>query len=128
VAAIELNTRDAITFSDEELATVDVSDPAWISDLAAFHRDDLMLSDESPLAMELVLPPAVPAPSAPAAALDWRRHHDDSEFFWHRIRWGETLSGIAARFGTTVWRLKWLNHIHNVNRIIAGHWLLIPDD
>jgi N-acetylmuramoyl-L-alanine amidase len=43
----------------------------------------------------------------------------------HRVRSGETLSGIAARYGTTVSRLGAINGISNPNRIIAGQRLRI---
>jgi LysM repeat protein len=39
---------------------------------------------------------------------------------------GDTLSGIAARFGTT-WRiLQQLNNIPNVNKIYPGQVLRLP--
>ena len=46
--------------------------------------------------------------------------------FVYTIVRGDTLSGIASRFGTTVNTLVELNHIANKNKIIAGHKLLIP--
>ncbi len=44
----------------------------------------------------------------------------------YQIRNGDTLSGIAARYHTTVGALAKLNGIHNVNLIIAGHSLRLP--
>jgi LysM repeat protein len=45
----------------------------------------------------------------------------------HRIRWGDTLSGIAARYGTTVSALMLANpHIKNKKLIYAGKTLTIP--
>lgn len=44
----------------------------------------------------------------------------------YTIQRGDTLSKIAARYGTTVNILVELNHIANKNRIYAGHKLLIP--
>jgi LysM repeat protein len=45
----------------------------------------------------------------------------------YRIRWGDTLSGIAARYGTTVSALMRANpHIKNKNIIYAGKLLTIP--
>ena len=44
----------------------------------------------------------------------------------YQIRRGDTLSGLAARFGTTVSALAKANGIRNVNLIIAGASLKIP--
>jgi len=45
---------------------------------------------------------------------------------WYRVRPGDTLSGIAWRFGTTIWAIANANGIWNVNLIYAGQWLWIP--
>jgi LysM repeat protein len=45
---------------------------------------------------------------------------------WHYVRWGENLTSIAWRYGTTIWAIASLNGIHNVNLIYAGQWLQIP--
>jgi putative chitinase len=42
------------------------------------------------------------------------------------VRWGETLSGIAARYGTTVQAIANANGIHCPSRIYAGQRLVIP--
>ena len=42
------------------------------------------------------------------------------------VRRGDTLSGIAWRYGTSVWRIADANGIHNINRIYAGQRLFIP--
>ena len=127
IAAIDLNTRDAIISSEDELASVEMNNLTFESALASIRRDDLMADDETPLAMELVLPPAAPAPAAPqsvgAAPSEWFHVH---HFVWHRIRWGETLSGIAQHTHTTVRRLQVLNGIRCPNFIIAGRWILVP--
>lgn len=44
----------------------------------------------------------------------------------HTVRSGETLSGIARRFGTTVPELARLNGIKNVDRIRVGMLLRLP--
>jgi len=36
---------------------------------------------------------------------------------------GDTLAGIAAYFGESVWTLAEHNHIYNLNLIYAGQWL-----
>ena len=44
----------------------------------------------------------------------------------YRVVGGDTLSGIAERFGTTVGSLASANHINNPNMIVAGQVLSIP--
>ncbi len=46
-------------------------------------------------------------------------------YLWYRVRWGDTLSSIAWRYGTTVWRLAQCNGLYNVNFIYAGMLLRI---
>jgi predicted chitinase/LysM repeat protein len=64
-------------------------------------------------------PPAAPpvniAPAATSGATNYT------------VRSGDTLSGIAARFRTTVGELANLNGIHNPNLIFAGQQLRVPD-
>ncbi|MGV6807674.1 MAG: LysM peptidoglycan-binding domain-containing protein [bacterium] len=45
---------------------------------------------------------------------------------YHRIRAGETLSGIAKRHGLGVRQLMAMNNISNANRIRAGQTLVLP--
>jgi len=44
----------------------------------------------------------------------------------HKIQRGETLSGIARHYGTSVSAIKEANSLRSSNRIIAGDHLLIP--
>ena len=44
----------------------------------------------------------------------------------HQVKPGDTLSAIAARFGTTVAAIAARNGIANPNRIYAGQWLTLP--
>ena len=39
---------------------------------------------------------------------------------------GDTLSGIAARSGVSMWALQQANGIRNPNRIYSGQWLCVP--
>jgi len=44
----------------------------------------------------------------------------------HIVRYGETLTSIARRYGTTVWTLAQMNHLVNPNVIYAGQRLRVP--
>jgi membrane-bound lytic murein transglycosylase D len=44
----------------------------------------------------------------------------------HQVRSGETLSGIASRYNTSVAALKSLNKIKNERRIRAGSYVIVP--
>lgn len=44
----------------------------------------------------------------------------------HLVRWGETLSSIAQRYGRSAWAIAQANGIWNLNYIRAGQWLIIP--
>ncbi len=41
-------------------------------------------------------------------------------YTWYRVRWGDTLAGIAWKYGTTTWRLAQCNGLYNPNLIYAG--------
>jgi LysM repeat protein len=45
---------------------------------------------------------------------------------YHIVQPGETLSGIALRYGTTPWAIATANGISNINFIYAGQTLRIP--
>lgn len=45
---------------------------------------------------------------------------------YYKIKYGDTLSQIASRFGTTVSKIARLNNISNPNLIYAGRTILIP--
>lgn len=45
---------------------------------------------------------------------------------WHKVRRGQTLSGIARRYHTTVNCIARANHIRNKRLIYSGQWLCIP--
>jgi LysM repeat protein len=44
----------------------------------------------------------------------------------HDVRPGDTLSGLAQRYGSDVAALARANHLHDPDRIIAGHRLAVP--
>jgi LysM repeat protein len=45
---------------------------------------------------------------------------------YHKVQRGETLSGIAMKYGTTPWKIAAANGIPNINYIYAGRTLRIP--
>ncbi len=45
-------------------------------------------------------------------------------YYW--VRWGDTMSGIAWKFGGDPWRIARANGIYNLNWIYAGQRLFIP--
>ncbi len=45
---------------------------------------------------------------------------------YYIVRYGDSLSGIARYFGTTVWAIAQANNIYNTNHIYAGMYLVIP--
>jgi LysM repeat protein len=45
---------------------------------------------------------------------------------YYTVRWGDTLSGIAAWYGINAWSIARANRIYNLNRIYAGQTLCIP--
>lgn len=47
---------------------------------------------------------------------------------WYTVRRGDTLSGIAAYFHVSIYKLAKANDIHNWNSIYAGQVLFIPNE
>src|SRR6266496_408777 len=45
---------------------------------------------------------------------------------WYRVHWGDTLTGVAGRYRSTIWTLARVNNIRNVNLIFVGQELCIP--
>jgi hypothetical protein len=45
---------------------------------------------------------------------------------YHRVGWGQTLSGIASWYGVSAWSVANANGIYNLNHIYAGQSLCIP--
>ena len=61
---------------------------------------------------------AAPAPAAAAKARPSAQRT-------HVVRYGETLTGIARRYGTTIQAIVGLNHLPNASRIFAGQRLVV---
>jgi hypothetical protein len=61
--------------------------------------------------------------ASPAAAS--ANPHGQGQCVYHWVKPGETLSGIASRYGVNMWTIAQRNGISNPNRIYAGQQLLI---
>ncbi|QPJ66010.1 MAG: LysM peptidoglycan-binding domain-containing protein [Candidatus Nitrohelix vancouverensis] len=55
-----------------------------------------------------------------------RKYSSQVRSKWHTVSRGDTLSGIALRYGTSVQKLKNYNNIGRKNRIYAGQVLNLP--
>jgi LysM repeat protein len=62
----------------------------------------------------LCIPGSTPVPPAPSCGT------------YYTIKWGDNLSSIAARYGTTLQALMSANNIVNANYIYAGMILYVP--
>ena len=45
----------------------------------------------------------------------------------YQVKYGESLSGIAARYKVSIRSIVQANNLRNANQIYAGQWLVIPD-
>ncbi len=69
--------------------------------------------------------PSAPAASPPKASAPAPAAAKSSAPRSHKVRSGETLSGIAAKYGTSVDRLVALNNIKNPSNVMAGTVLTV---
>lgn len=56
----------------------------------------------------------------------WQPQPPVPRFAVHRVRQGETLSGIASRYGTSVSSIVAMNRLRSANRITPGQQLQVP--
>jgi LysM repeat protein len=77
-------------------------------------------TEEAASPAEVVQPTAEPTAAAPETA------SSEGQTIIHTVQRGETLSGIALRYGTTVAALKSANNIRNTSLIFTGQKLKIP--
>jgi LysM repeat protein len=56
----------------------------------------------------------------------YRAYHAPSGRFYYKVRRGDTLAGIAWRYGVNMWSIVSANGIRNPNCIYAGQVLWIP--
>jgi LysM repeat protein len=78
----------------------------------------LCLSPFSVLAAPPLPSAPTPVPAAPAPPSGYP--------VYHVVQWGENLTRIARRYGTTVWAIAQANGIWNIDYIRAGQVLWIP--
>lgn len=86
------------------------------------HAEEIFRDSEDSLsAAPLVVAPDQERPAVTKKSASNRRNHNSS---YHKVRRGETLSSIAAKHGTTVSKLKKLNHLRS-DRIRYGQRLKV---
>ena len=74
---------------------------------------------------EITIPTFQPTyPSNSSGSTSWGK--SDGWQGVYVVRWGDTLSGIAWRFGVNVWTLAKANGIGNPHYIYAGQRLVVP--
>jgi membrane-bound lytic murein transglycosylase D len=106
----------------ERLTTVAASYRIPLADLRAANPK----VGSRPRAGTRLVVPAVAIPSAIAirAAGERRPHHSSART--HKVRRGETLTGIARRYRVSLAALKRANAIRNEHALMAGTRLRIP--
>ena len=106
----------------ERLATIAANYRIPLADLRAANPKH----GARPRAGARLVVPTVAIPSAISirAAGDRRPHHAGART--HRVRRGETLSGIAQRYRVSLTALKRANRIRNEHALMAGKRLRIP--
>lgn len=77
-----------------------------------------VLSAPPPTPIPSAVPPAPAAPPLPPVSPGYP--------IYHQVQWGENLTRIAMRYGTTIWAIAQANGILNIHYIRAGQVLLIP--
>ena len=83
--------------------------------LLCLHPSSVLAAPPLPTAV----PPSPPIPpSQPPSPYGYR--------LFHVVQYGENLTRIAARYGTTVWAIAQANGIWDINRIYCWQVLLIP--
>ena len=107
----------------ERLTTIAANYRIPVADLRAANPKQ----GTRPRAGTRLVVPAVAIPSALAirAAGERRPHHSGSSQT-HRVRRGETLSGIAQRYRVSLTALRRANSIRNEHALLAGTRLRIP--
>lgn len=69
--------------------------------------------------------PCVPPPQPPPHPQPQPQPRPPAQTCWYRVQYGDTLAGIAWKFGVTTWQLQQWNNIQNPNAIYAGTLLRV---
>ena len=119
-----------------DFETVEVSRQIQLTDVAVkIGVPSQVLKELNPELRYNILPPEsyfLKVPPAKAslllAAIDSIpvSHPPRPAYVYHRVRSGETLSGIADKYRTSVRRIKQANNLRSSNFIVAGKKLKIP--
>jgi len=119
-----------------DFETVEVSRQVQLTDVAVkIGVSSKVLKDLNPELRYNILPPEsyfLKVPPAKAslllASIDSIpvSHPPRPAYVYHRVRSGETLSGIADKYRTSVRRIKQANNLRSSNFIVAGKKLKIP--
>lgn len=116
------------TGADAAAPSVEEKTPTLTEPTPTLTPETVVVVTEAPTqvpATETPVPPtqvvATEAPAPPKSAAAARGE------FTYEVRWGDTLSGIASRFGTTTAAIMARNpRITNSHQIFAGWGLIIP--
>jgi membrane-bound lytic murein transglycosylase D len=116
----------------DQVTVKDATDIKLIAEAASTTVD--VLRELNPSLLQWATPPKmeikvkVPVGSGDSCAVALANLPPEERMTWrkHRVQTGQTMSSIAAQYGTSVSALQRLNGINNAHRISAGSYLVVP--